>query len=371
MSVSPRVVVVGAGIVGASVAFHLARRGAAVTVLDAAEPGGGVSATSMCWLNACDKKPRHYGDLNRLSLEMWDRFARRLDADVGLSWGGELRWTMTPAGADAMVDRVERHQSLGYPIRLIDPSEIERIEPAVAPGPAVSASYSEIEGHVDAAAVIRACLDRASGHGAEVHAHTAVTGLGQANGTGETTVSVDGDEIGCDVVVLAAGADTPELAAHVGLNVPMTSPFGAVILTEPCSPVLESGALVQTPHDLPWRASIRQLPDGTVMMHGLSPAVKGSMGRTEAEVEQVREVAGRFVPALDGVGVAEVRTSGRPTPEDGLPVMGFAAAAPSVYLAAMHNAVTLAPLAGELAAVEILDRTRVDLLEPCRIERFG
>jgi glycine/D-amino acid oxidase-like deaminating enzyme len=107
------------------------------------------------------------------------------------------------------------------------------------------------------------------------------------------------------------------------------------------------------------------------MLHGLSPSVKGSLGRTDDEVEQVLEVAARFVPALADATVAEVRTSGRPTPEGGLPVMGFAEAAPSVYLAAMHNAVTLAPLAGELAAVEILDRARVDVLEPCRPERFA
>ena len=80
------VVVVGAGIVGASIAYHLAVRGVSVTVLDAAEPGWGVSAASFSWLNACDKSPREYHDLNRRALDSWARFARTLGQDVGLVW---------------------------------------------------------------------------------------------------------------------------------------------------------------------------------------------------------------------------------------------------------------------------------------------
>jgi glycine/D-amino acid oxidase-like deaminating enzyme len=58
-------------------------------------------------------------------------------------------------------------------------------------------------------------------------------------------------------------------------------------------------------------------------------------------------------------------------PQDELPIVGFAAACPNVYVAAMHSGITLAPLVGRLAAAEILDGLKVDLLEPYRLSRFG
>jgi glycine/D-amino acid oxidase-like deaminating enzyme len=58
-------------------------------------------------------------------------------------------------------------------------------------------------------------------------------------------------------------------------------------------------------------------------------------------------------------------------PADGLPVLGFARVAPGLYLALMHSGVTLAPMVGELATLEIVDGARVEALEAYRVERFG
>jgi glycine/D-amino acid oxidase-like deaminating enzyme len=87
---SLHVVVVGAGIVGASIAYHLARRQVAVTVLERHRPGAGASSHSFAWINAFGKEPYPYHDLNRRSMEVWHRFAQGLQADVGLHWGGEM-----------------------------------------------------------------------------------------------------------------------------------------------------------------------------------------------------------------------------------------------------------------------------------------
>ena len=62
------IVVVGAGSVGANVAYRLAQRGARVTVLDAGAPGGGTSGASFAWTNSFSKTPRDYHDLNVASM---------------------------------------------------------------------------------------------------------------------------------------------------------------------------------------------------------------------------------------------------------------------------------------------------------------
>ena len=113
---SLRVVVVGAGIVGASIAYHLARRQVAVTVLERHRPGAGASSHSFAWINAFGKEPYPYHDLNRRSMEVWHRFAQGLQADVGLHWGGEMRWVHTAADAKALQQRIQQLQAWGYPI---------------------------------------------------------------------------------------------------------------------------------------------------------------------------------------------------------------------------------------------------------------
>ena len=114
-----RVVVVGAGIVGASIAYHLARRQVAVTVLERHRPGAGASSHSFAWINAFGKEPYPYHDLNRRSMEVWHRFAQGLQADVGLRWGGDLRWVHTAADAEALRQRIQHLQAWGYPNRLL------------------------------------------------------------------------------------------------------------------------------------------------------------------------------------------------------------------------------------------------------------
>ena len=82
--------------------------------------------------------------------------------------------------------------------------------------------------------------------------------------------------------------------------------------------------------------------------------------------------ASRHLPALaDGATAVPVPVGYRPMPADGLPILGFSAAAPNVYIALMHSGATLAPLVGELAAMEIMDGARVDILKPYRPERFN
>ena len=76
------IAVVGAGIVGASVAWHLSKCGMDVSVFDKNEPGTGASGHSFAWINAFSKQPRHYYDLNNRSMDRWPRFAEDLDEEM-------------------------------------------------------------------------------------------------------------------------------------------------------------------------------------------------------------------------------------------------------------------------------------------------
>ena len=101
-SKTKKVVIVGAGIIGATLGYHLSqRKGVTVTLLERDVPGAGASGHSFAWANAFGKDPREYHTLNRRALDMWYRLAYRLDADIGIHYGGEMRWGERPATCNA------------------------------------------------------------------------------------------------------------------------------------------------------------------------------------------------------------------------------------------------------------------------------
>src|ERR1700734_1694742 len=106
-----RIVVVGAGIIGASIAYHLVKRGATVVIVDAVRPGAGATEKSFGWINATfSKRPRAYFDLNQLGLAGWRRLEIELGGELKVQWGGSVSWAATGAPADELRENVRKHQ---------------------------------------------------------------------------------------------------------------------------------------------------------------------------------------------------------------------------------------------------------------------
>ena len=370
------VVVVGAGIVGAAIAYHLAQRQVAVTVLERHRPGAGASSHSFAWLNAFGKDPAAYHDLNRRSMEAWRRFAPGLEMDIGLHWGGEMRWVRTPEAAVTLRQRVQQLQTWGYPNRMLTAEELQRLEPGLVPGHVSAAAFGPIDGQVEPLKVIDACLRHAQAQHAIVRTETPVSGLrlAPAGGTPRRVQAVQTPqgEMACDVVVLAGGTATTALAAIAGIHVPQQESPGVVARTDPRPRLLQNVSVLHIPPVDDHRPEIhlRQLADGTLQ---IGEGTQESLSRNDSQqhADALLTRATHCLPALAGTKAIPVPVGYRPMPLDGLPVVGFTQAVPNLYIALMHSGVTLAPLIGELAAIEIVDRVCVDMLHPYRVERFA
>ena len=156
-----------------------------------------------------------------------------------------------------------------------------------------------------------------------------------------------------------------------GVHVPQEESPGVVVSTAPMPPVLTSVAALYAPPLRPESPSVhlRQSTDGVVQLG------EGSQERLahDASPEHAAELLARasvYLPALRAATPIPVPVGYRPMPIDGLPALGFTRAVPNLYIALMHSGITLAPLIGELATLEILDGARVDTLEHYRPERF-
>ena len=289
---------------------------------------------------------------------------------MGLRWGGQLTWAASDEDATALAQNVARLQSWGYVARMIDEAEMLRLEPGLRPGTVKAAAYSDNDGHVQGTLVAQTCASRVRQMGGHVMSGSPVTDLVMHAGR-VTLVQLPGGAIPCDAVVLAAGVATTKLAEMAGVYVPQEESPGVVVRTEPLPPVLRTVAALYAPPPGTGgkRVHLRQGSDGVVL---LGEGSQESLARDDS-LEHAAEILARasaYLPALASATPIPVPVGYRPMPVDGLPVLGFTRAVPNLYVALMHSGITLAPLVGELATMELLDGARVDILEHYRPERF-
>jgi glycine/D-amino acid oxidase-like deaminating enzyme len=359
-----RVVIVGAGIMGASIGYHLAKRGAHVTILEKQRPGNGATEKSFAWINATfSKQPRPYYDLNLLGIAGWRRLIQEFAGDLQIQWGGSVEW-FAPETPDVekLKRNVRAHQQWGYPTHLADEAEIHRLLPTIAPGPVGAACFNEIEGTLDPMHALGVLLKHSQMLGARLEYPCEVTGI-SISGDQVSSVQTTRGPMAADFLVLASGVDTPHLAKMVGVNVPLKESPGLLAHTGPLPRMLDRVALAPA-------TNIKQNPDGRIVTGTDFEASANLDSSAEFGIKLLRN-AERFLDRLKGAQLETVTLGHRVLPQDGHPVVGFIERCPNLYITAMHSGITLSPLIGQVAAMEILDGVAVDLLKPFRPARFA
>ncbi len=367
-----RIVVVGAGVIGASIAYHLVKRGANVVIVEAVRPGGGATEKSFGWINATfSKRPRAYFDLNQLGLAGWRRLEIELGGELKVQWGGSVAWSVaaTPANgtAEDLRENVRRHQEWGYATHLINEEEFRRLLPNVTPGEFDAACHCEFEGAVDPVDALKALLRQVRELGGEVRYPFQADGL-KLEGGRVKAIRAGESTIDADVVVLASGVATQRLAEMAKVSIPLKESQGVLVHTRPQPKLIDRVVLAPGVH-------CKQKLDGRVVVGG---QIVAGVGTADGEApdpadngQRILREAARVLPGVRGVAVERVTVGLRVMPVDEYPIVGFCDACPNLYVAAMHSGVTLAPLIGQLAALEILDGAQVSLLEPYRPSRFA
>ena len=354
-----RIVVAGGGVIGANIAYQLSRRGTAVTLLERNKPAMGATANSFAWLNA-KKRPRDYFNLSQLGLLAWREIDREFGGRLPVKWGGGIEWRTDAEQAPMMRDQIRSFQAWGYDVHDIDAAGIKAIEPNLTTGPVSVAGHWRDEGHADPVGVTQVILDQAVRQGVTVHFPAEVTGLDIRDGRLRAVRSSRGD-IETDVLVIACGNDTPRVAAMANVVVPMQGDSPGVLAhVVPQKRVVERVVLSPV-------GNIKQKPDGRIVVGSdFGQATDNSREAAKAILSKASAV----VPGLDTMEIEKVTLGYRPIPRDGRPIVGFPAGRSDVYIAVMHSGMTLGPLVGRLAAIEILDGVSVDPLAQYRLERF-
>ncbi|MDQ6433122.1 FAD-binding oxidoreductase [Mesorhizobium sp. LHD-90] len=347
-----QVLVVGAGIVGASIAWHLAKAGCRVTVIDAGDGGGLATAHSFAWINATWGNPERYFHFRRRSMAGWRRLEQEAPG-VSVDWCGGLIWDMP---ADQLEAYAEEHGRWGYGLRRVGRDEALHIEPNLVSPPGLALHIAE-EGMVEPVAAARALLADAVASGALLVAATRIRELLERGGKIAGAVAEDGTILEAEETVVAAGVGTARLLATVGARLRMDTPPGLIMHSTVADRRLLNG-MVMAP-DL----HLRQTREGRLIA-GADFAGADPKGR---ENEMARDLLGKLKAALRGTETLEVdffTVGHRPTPADGFPAIGRVGGFEGLYVTVLHSGVTLAPIVGELAAREIAEGERDGDLEP-------
>ncbi len=364
------VVVIGAGVIGASIAFRMAQAGADVTILEADRVAGGTSTRSFAWSNAHNKVPRAYYDLNHAGMRAHADLVEELGDGAWLHAGGCVEWTATEDEFRIQRARMARLLDWGYAADWIDAKQLRALEPDIDEATIADRpiAYYPDEGWLDPAPFIRALLSRFAALGGIVRTGARVADIIHAGGATRGARLRDGTVVVADIVVNCAGAAINSVTPDTALHVPMASTLGLLAITAASPTTLRR--VVQGPGGIAFR------PDGAgrVIIH--SKAEDENLGADTAPspdlpaaARMVASVA-RLLPAIAGAPAEAVRIATRPIPEDGLPAIGTMPGLDGYHVVVTHSGVTLASLLGRLVADEALGGTRHAKLDAFRPDRF-
>ena len=367
-----RVVVAGAGIIGASIAYHLAKSGASVTVVDKEGPASHASRATFAWINATwAKTPRSYHSLNQDSVANWRDLQRSLDLPV--RWGGSLEWFDDEARQDTLAEQIAEQFAWGERARMLDAAELAVLEPNVNFMGATRAAFSENDGAVDPVLATRLLLKAAEALGATVQYPCELTGVSLTDGK-LTSVETSLGNLDADKLVLATGAAPDAALRFADTDIPQRSTPGVIATSKPMQPCINRIIAAPGIH-------MHQRDDGRLVIGEQEGAPKNEAhamrleGRpnefperviAEQHAARMLEVAKRFAPCTAGAEIESAYIGWRPLPIDGHPVLGASPTRPDVYLAVMHSGVTLAPVVGQLVAHELTEDVTVDQLQDFR-----
>jgi glycine/D-amino acid oxidase-like deaminating enzyme len=365
-----RVVVVGGGVLGVSTATQLAQRGADVVLVTESALASGASGRSLSWLNSFGgQRSAAYHRLRLEGLQRYRAWAERRPTADYLKFDGGLTWA-APGGTSHQ-QAYAAMQANGYDARWLTRNEVAQSVPGVDPAaiPDEGAILNPSEGWVDLVALIDDLAGEFQAAGGVLRTDAGKVSVLVEDGRAVGVVTGTGERIDADSVLLATGAAVAEMVRPLGVCIPDATVLALLVRTTKVD--VDLVLTLNTP-----RVSLRPTPDGHLVMDSDAAADEviahpdGSYEVKDATVEKLLSEAGTVLAGHPELTAEWYGVGPKPIPGDGEPVLGALEEVPNLFLAFTHSGATLALVAGELLAGEILDGSENPLLDAFRPGRF-
>jgi glycine oxidase len=348
-----KVVVIGAGVIGAAIADALAVRGVRVTVIDMRAPGRGATQASAGllapFIEAHDEGPLL--DLSIRSLDQYDAFIGGLQQRTGCAVEYARTGTLEVALSDEEADRLRaaEHVLDGRAVTFdwIDAPTLRHVEPAVSEA-AVAALLIPAHGFVGAGSLMKNLLESARIAGASFEQPVEAVRIDSS--ADRVDVAAGNRSYTADWAVVASGCWSSRVRV-TGATTPVVRPIRGQLLHLAWAGARPSRSVWGTAcYTVPWS-------DGSLLVGATVEDAGFDEHSTVAGVSSLTNAVRRLLPGSAQAAVREIRVGLRPATPDGLPWIGPLSAAPRVVMATGHyrNGVLLAPLTADLVTRLLVD----------------
>lgn len=375
-----RAVIIGGGIVGCSTAYHLARLGWEVLLLERHKLTSGTTFHAAGLVGQL-RSNANITQLLGYSVDLY----RKLEAETGIATGWKMNGGLRLACTDDRWIEVKRQattaHSFGLDMQLLTPSEAQALWPLMNVDDVIGAAYLPTDGQANPSDITQSLARGARMAGAQIVEDTAVNRIvvdrGRVRG-----VETSRGTVQCEALIVCAGQWTRDLAATVGVSVPLVSVEHQYMVTEPIAGVTSDLPTLRDPDRLIyWKEEVGGLVMGGYEPNPIPWAVDGIpdgfhytlLSSNFEQFEQFMEVAVGRVPALESAGIKQLVNGPESFTPDGNFILGEAPELPGFFVGAGFNAYGIAAGggAGMALAEWVANGAPPFDLWPVDIRRFG
>jgi sarcosine oxidase subunit beta len=366
---TPEIVVVGGGVTGASIAWHLARRGARVTLIEERGIAAAASGASAGGVRQQGRDPREM-PLAIAAISRWKDLERELEADLAYYREGHIVAYEREEDLSIARTRLAEQRALGLEIEFVDGADLRELCPGLARH-VVAGTYTPSDGYADPVATTRAFAQSAEREGAELRLGVRVTGL-RRQGDRITGVETSDGVLGADHVVLATGAWTRDLVRPLEIDLPIEPAGLQMILGRPMPKQLRQ--VVQA-HEQP--LSLKQLRGGNYLIGGGWPGdidMTSGVGTTRpVNIDGSLRTAKGIYPAIGEMEIERSWVGIEGIAVDEIPVISWLPEYDGCLVAAgfSGHGFALSPITGQLVAEWVLEGSPSISLDAFSAERFA
>jgi sarcosine oxidase subunit beta len=342
------VVVVGGGVEGCSIAYHLARSGVRVLLLERWQIAAAASGASAGGVRQQGRDLREF-PLAFRALDRWRTLEEELNADLDYRRNGHATTCEHEEDLAELAKYVLIQRSAGLDLQLVEDDDLRMLIPGIAPT-VIAAAYSPEDGHANPTKTTQAFADAAKRLGATIQCGVEVTGL-TMRGDRVTGVEMADGPIPAGTVVLAAGAWSGEIAKSIGLNLHISPDGYQAMTTFPVEP-----HLTQVLGSMRRLISLKQLPDGRYLLGGGWPgnfSLVAPRGETiEENINRNFEAAEALIPHVGSAVIDQAWIGMDAHTHDEVPVLGEADGIDGLVLATgfSGHGFAISPAVGEAIA---------------------
>ncbi|MER2192879.1 MAG: FAD-dependent oxidoreductase [Solibacillus sp.] len=376
-----KVIVVGGGIIGTSVAYYLTKKDIEVILFESKDIAAGASGSCDKAIMLQSKKPGPNLDLALKSAEMYKTLELELEEDLEYYRGGGMILIENEFEFNVIKDMVDRQNNSGLNVSIISGDEARKKIPALSKN-IIAATWWDEDAEINPMGTAFAFAKAALRRNATIKLNCEVQSLLVKSGR-IVGVKATNEIFYADSVVVCTGVWTKKILETIHIDVPIIPRKGQILVTERLPRIIDCNILsgsyiaskLQKNNDAPYGIglAIGQTKSGTLLIGG-SREFAGFDSSTNSEV--IREIAKRAVDTFPFIGkVNLIRTfSGfRPFTSDNLPILSEVPSVEGLFVAAGHegDGIALAPITGKIMSEMVSGQGTEDDLEVFKINRFS